>query len=39
LTQEDPTLGLLSTFENAYFSSVEDIAKFSKRFDELALSR
>lgn len=39
LTQEDPTLGLLSTLENAYFNSVEDIARFSKRFDELALSR
>ena len=39
LTQEDPSLGLLSTIENAYFTSVEDITKFSKRFDELALSR
>jgi hypothetical protein len=39
LTQKDPSLGLLSTIENAYFNSAEDIARFSKRFDELALSR
>lgn len=39
LTQQDPSLGLLSTIENAYFNSAEDIARFSKRFDELALSR
>jgi hypothetical protein len=39
LTEGDPSLGLLSTIENAYFSNADDITKFAKRFDELALSR
>ncbi len=39
LTEGDSSLGLLSAIENAYFSSADDITKFARRFDELALSR